>query len=94
MNYKEFRRQLGKAGLSGKEFASLVKINPNSLANYSKKGKVPSHWAIIASLMGEMAEHNIDFKSSLLSLDLNPNLPRGININTQPSSTKNNSDKE
>jgi hypothetical protein len=62
MTYEEFRRQLGKAGLTAKDFAELVKLNSNSITNYAKSGEVPSHLAVIAALLGEMAERKIDFR--------------------------------
>lgn len=77
MKYEEFRRQLGKAGLTNIMFANLVKIHPNSLTNYSKQGVVPSHWAITAMLMGLLAEHQIEFKDHLKSIDVEPNKVRG-----------------
>jgi hypothetical protein len=77
MDYEEFKRQLGKAGISGREFSRIVKLNPNSLTNYSKTGKIPAHWAIIAALMGEMAEKGLDFKTVIESIELEPNKPRG-----------------
>jgi hypothetical protein len=73
MDYGEFRRQLGKAGLTAKEFAALVKLNCNSVTNYSQKKEVPAHWAIVVVLMGELAEHNIDFKSPILQIKLEQN---------------------
>ncbi len=77
MTYIEFRRQLGKAGLTLKQFAALVKLNCNSLANYATHGEVPAHWAIVAVLMGEMAERKIDFKRILETLDISPKKVRG-----------------
>lgn len=62
MTYKEFRRLLGKAGLTAKEFAHLLSLNPNSITNYSSLGEVPPHFAIIVSLMGAMADHRLDFR--------------------------------
>lgn len=82
MDYEEFKRQLGKAGLSGREFADLLKLNRNSISNLAQKEKVPDHLAIIASLMGEMAEHKIDFRSVIERVDLKKNEPRGKNINS------------
>jgi transcriptional regulator with XRE-family HTH domain len=41
MPYEEFQRLMGKAGLSIKEFATLLDMNPNSITNYKKIGKVP-----------------------------------------------------
>lgn len=77
MTYEEFRRQLGKAGLTSKQFAGLVKLNRNSLANYATQGEVPAHWAIVAVLMGEMAERKIDFKGVLETIDISPKKVRG-----------------
>lgn len=77
MTYEEFRRQLGKAGLTLKQFAGLVKLNRNSVTNYAAHGEVPSHWAIVAVLMGEMAERKIDFKNILEKIDISPKKVRG-----------------
>ena len=64
MTYYEFLRQLGKAGLTVKEFAELIRMNRISINN-SKQGKVPSHLAVIACLMGEMAERGVDYRDAL-----------------------------
>lgn len=77
MTYVEFQRQLGKAGLTLREFADLMGMNRNSVTNYSKKGEVPSHLAVIASLMGEMAEHQLDFRGVIAKMVIEPKKPRG-----------------
>jgi len=77
VNYEEFKRRLGKAGLSVKEFADLVQISCNSVSNYAAKGAVPAHLAIAATLMSEMAEHKLDFRSALQNLDIKEKKPRG-----------------
>lgn len=77
MTYDEFQRQLGKAGLTAREFAELVCMNRNSVTNCARRGEVPSHLAVIASLMGEMAEHRVDFREPLTRLNIEPKLPRG-----------------
>ena len=77
MTYKEFQRQLGKAGLSVKEFSELIGMNRNSVSNYANHPSVPSHLAIIASLMGEMAEHGLDFRSVMSRVDVVPKKARG-----------------
>lgn len=77
MTYDEFRRQLGKAGLTVKDFAGLIKQSPNSISNHSKHGEVPSHLAIIATLMGEMADFNVDFRSALSRIKFEAHKPRG-----------------
>lgn len=80
MTYKEFYRQLGKAGLSIREFADLVKMNHNSVTNCAKRGEVPSHLAVIATLLGEMADRKIDYKELLAGIDIAPKKPRGAGI--------------
>lgn len=77
MTYEEFQRHLGKAGLTVREFADLMKMNPNSISNCAKRGFVPSHLAVIVTLMGEMAEHKIDFRDPLLTIALEAKKPRG-----------------
>lgn len=77
MSYEEFLRQLGKAGLKIGEFSEIVKMHRNSITNCSKSGIVPSHLAIIATLMGEMAEHRIDYKKPLSRIDIRAKKLRG-----------------
>ncbi|MNI48158.1 hypothetical protein D3C81_689510 [compost metagenome] len=77
MTYEEFRRQLGKAGLSVKAFAGLIKQNPNSISNHAVQGDVPPHIAVIAALMAEMAERGIDYRTVLTRIDFSPCKPRG-----------------
>jgi len=77
MNYAEFRRQLGKAGISIKDFAALLKLQPTSISSYARGGKVPDHLAVISSLMAEMADHGLNYRKVIEKLDLEPNKPRG-----------------
>lgn len=77
MNYEEFRRHLGKAGLTNKAFAKLVAINEKSVTNMAQKPEVPNNYAVIALLMGELADNGIEFKSKLLKLELKEARPRG-----------------
>lgn len=80
MNYEEFKRRLGKAGLSVKEFADLMYISCNSVSNYAAKGFVPVHLAIAVTLMSEMAENKLDFRCALIGLDFKGKKPRGSSI--------------
>ena len=75
--YEEFRRQLGKAGVTAREFAALVGLHRNSITNYAGQRDVPSHLAVIVTLMGEMAEHGLDFRTALSRIQIEPNKPRG-----------------
>ena len=70
MNYKELKRNIRKAGLDIKDFAELIKVNPNSITNLKSKKKIPKNIGIIAVLLGEMKEAKLPFKDFLNSLDL------------------------
>ena len=61
MPYEEFQRLMGKAGLSIKEFATLLDMNPNSITNYKKIGKVPTHIAVLVYLLSSMKDEGADF---------------------------------
>jgi hypothetical protein len=77
MRYEEFQRQLGKAGLTIREFAELIKMNRISVSNFAKRDDVPTHLAIIAALLGEMAENQINFRATFSKLDISGKKPRG-----------------
>ena len=83
MTYNEFLRQLGKAGLTVREFADAVKMNRNSVTNLSQQGEVPSHLAVIATLMGVLADHQIEFTESLSRIDIKPKKPRGSAVKSR-----------
>ena len=70
MNYEELKRNIRKAGLDIKDFAGLIKVNPNSITNLKSKKKIPKNIGIIAVLLGEMKEAKLPFKDFLNSLDL------------------------
>lgn len=78
MTYEEFLRQLGKAGLTVREFAKLVRMNRVSISNNAKKRQVPSHLAVIACLLGEMGENGIDYREVLSQIDIEPRKARGV----------------
>ena len=77
MTYVEFRRQLGKAGLTIHAFADLLKMNRVSISNYAKCEVVPSHLAVIAALLGEMGEKHVDFRQVLKNIEIEPKTARG-----------------
>lgn len=77
MTYDEFQRHVGKAGLTIKAFAELMGMNRVSVSNLAKKGEVPTHLAVIAALLGEMADKGIDFREVLSRIDISPKKPRG-----------------
>jgi hypothetical protein len=72
VEYDEFKRRLGKAGLSLKEFAGLVRVTETSVSNYASRGAVPCHFAVAVTLMAEMADRGLDFRDPLKSLNVEP----------------------
>jgi len=76
MKYTEFKRHIGKAGLTIKEFASLVKMTPTAVSNFKLKEHVPKNMAIIVALMGELAENGLDFRQVISKLDIEAITPR------------------
>ncbi|ABR91809.1 Uncharacterized conserved protein [Janthinobacterium sp. Marseille] len=83
MLYDEFQRQLGKAGLTIGQFSKLIKMNPNSISNCRKKGLVPTHLAVIATLMGEMTERKVEFEQLLSAIEITEKKPRGRTSNSK-----------
>lgn len=65
MDYAEFRRHLGKAGLTVNEYAALLRLHRGSISNYAKKDEVPHTHAMIAVLLGDAADRGTDYRSLL-----------------------------
>nr|WP_057928773.1 hypothetical protein [Burkholderia ambifaria] len=78
MAYAEFQQELKKAQLTAREFARLIRMNESSITNYSSKGTVPSHLAVIATLIGALAAHEIDFRHVIGKTAIEPKRPRGV----------------
>jgi hypothetical protein len=72
MEYREFRRHLGKAGVTVQEYASLLHLRPSSISNYAKKGFVPQPHAIIAVALGDAGDHGSSFLSLLARYGVYP----------------------
>jgi len=77
VTYDDFITELNKAGLTVRRFAELMSMQPNSVSNNKKKGDVPVHLAVIASLLAEMASRDIDYVSIFERLELGKKKPRG-----------------
>ena len=77
MTYDEFKRHVGKAGLTIRGFATLIKLKPASISNYAKSGEVPAHLSIIAVLLAELAERKVDFRKILEHVEISEKKPRG-----------------
>lgn len=77
MTYDAFITELNRAGLTVRRFATLMCMQPNSISNNKKKGEVPAHLAVIASLLSEMALNDLDFHPVFARLGPNPKKARG-----------------
>lgn len=76
MDYEEFTRNVRKAGLTLKEFAHLIKTNPNSITNLSKKEQMPKNLAIIAVLLGELVDKGLGYEHLFQQMELEPHKAR------------------
>ena len=77
MSYDVFISELGKAGLSVRDFAALVGMRANSVSNYSKRGEVSSHLGIIAALLAELRVNGIAHEPVFNRVDVNKKKFRG-----------------
>jgi hypothetical protein len=77
VTYEEFISEIAKAGLSIRAFADLLRMRPNSISNNAKRGQIPAHLAIIASLLAELHVHGIPYKPILDRLSPSKKKPRG-----------------
>jgi hypothetical protein len=77
MSYEKFLLELGKAGLSVRAFAELIRMNPNSVTNYARSGEVPAHLAVIAALVADMCANGLDFRKVIARVDVTLKKPRG-----------------
>lgn len=80
MRYDEFQRNVRKAGLTLSDFADLLSMNRISLSNYARKKRVPAHLAVIAVLLAELKEHNVDYRNALSKIEIPAKRPRGAAI--------------
>jgi hypothetical protein len=77
MPYDEFISELGKAGLSVRDFAALLGMRANSVSNYSKRGEVSSHLGIIAALLAELRLNGLSYEPIFNRVDVNKKKSRG-----------------
>ena len=77
VRYENFLQELGKAGLTVRGFADLMAMSPNSVSNNASRGEVPSHLAVIASLLAEMHFHRVPYRPVFDRLLLQKKKPRG-----------------
>lgn len=60
MDYKTFKRHLGKAGLKIGDYARIVGMRANAVSNYSTKPEVPDTHAQLAVCFGEIVDRGGD----------------------------------
>ena len=77
MPYADFLGELRKAGLSVREFAELIGMNPNSISNYARKGGLPTHLALIAVLVVGISEMGGDYQRIMSRVERVRKQPRG-----------------
>lgn len=65
MDYKTFKRHLGKAGLGIGDYARIVDMKANAVSNYSKKPEVPHAHALLAVSFGEIVDRGGDLLGML-----------------------------
>lgn len=80
MKYEAFCEELRQVGLSGRAFARLLKLNPNSIPNYKARGEVPSHLAVIASLIRALYDAGVDYEAVIARVPIEKKAPRGTVI--------------
>jgi len=79
--YGEFRRHLGKAGMTINDFAAYLGVRPASVSNYSKLGSVPRNYAIIAILLGDTADRGVNVRELLGGFGVFPQtVPTGSKV--------------
>lgn len=61
MDYQSFKECVRLSGLGIKDFARHLGLNHKSVSNYSSRGVVPDHLALIALMLMELKRHNIPF---------------------------------
>lgn len=82
MKYEDFLAELRGAGLSGRAFARLLDLHPNTISNYKAAGEVPSHLGVIAALIHTMKDAGIDYLSTMAKVPRRRKAKRGVSIGT------------
>ena len=77
MPYADFLEELKKTGLSVREFAELIGMNPNSISNYARTGELPTHLALIAVLVVGISEMGGDYRRIMSRVERVRKKPRG-----------------
>ncbi len=70
MDYQTFKLCVRRAGMEIKDFAGMVGLNHRSISNYSKRGEIPMHLAIMAVMMVELVKQDVDLKAVFAKSEL------------------------
>jgi hypothetical protein len=54
-----------RAGLSVRSFADPIGMYLNSITNYTRRGDVPQHIALVTVLVAEMSANGIDYRAAI-----------------------------
>lgn len=52
-------------------------MKPNSISNYARAGSLPTHLALIAVLVAELASKGLDYRTAMAKVEIAPKRPRG-----------------
>ena len=77
MAYTDFLEELRMAGLSVRDFAELIGMNPNSISNYAQAGELPTHIALIAVLVVGVNQLGGDYRGVMSRVERVRKKPRG-----------------
>ncbi len=80
MKYEDFQLELRAAGISGRAFAQMLKLNPNSISNYKASGVVPSHLGVIAALVRAMKDAGLNYEAVIARVPIERKAPRGSSL--------------
>ena len=80
MPYADFLEELKKTGLSVREFAELIGMNPNSISNYARTGELPTHLALIAVLVVGISEMGGDYRQIMSRVERVRKKPRAAPV--------------
>lgn len=69
MDYNEFKRHVGKAGLKIHQFSALIGVQATSISSYARS-EIPRKYAVLAVLLGDAAERKVDVRELLARYEI------------------------
>lgn len=89
MDYRTFKEWVRKTGLDIKGFSSLLGMSHGSISNYSARGEVPRHVALMAVMMVELDRLNVNVHDLIAKLDEPGKHTKAVTEGAGKSKTKN-----